>query len=71
MTPKQIVDNRYYSRAKSQTFYRGDDFYKVMVWLMENVETVSVGEKSCHVVNKCVLSIKLLNDRSGNYKPKK
>jgi hypothetical protein len=42
-----------------------------MVWLMKNVETVSVGEKGCHVVNKCVLSIKLLNDRSGNYKPKK
>jgi hypothetical protein len=71
MTPKQIVDNRYYSRAKSQTFYKGDEFYQMMVWLMENVETVSVGEKSCQVVNKCVLSIKLLNDRSGNYKPKK
>jgi hypothetical protein len=71
MTPKQISDNAYYKSAKSQTFYKGDEFYQMMSWLMENVETVSVGKKGCQVVNKCVLSIKLLNDRSGNYKPKK
>jgi hypothetical protein len=71
MTRKQIADNRYYNSAKSQTFYKGDEFYKMMEWLMENVETVSVGEKGCQVVNKCVLSVKILNERSGNYKPKK
>jgi hypothetical protein len=71
MTRKQIADNQYYNSAKSQTFYKGDEFYKMMSWLMENVETVSVGEKGCQVVNKCVLSVKILNERSGNYKPKK
>jgi hypothetical protein len=71
MTRKQITDNQYYNSAKSQTFYKGDEFYKMMEWLMENVETVSVGATGCQLIHKYCITLKKLNDHRKNYKPKK
>lgn len=71
MTRKQLNDSTYYIGAKSQTFYKGDEFYEVMRWLMEHIETIDVGKQGCQITKKYSISVKILNEDRKNYKPKR
>lgn len=70
MTTKQITNAQYYKGAKTRTFYAGDEFYDLMSWVMDEVETVSKGQSGCHIKRKMSVTVKLLNEDCNNYKPK-
>lgn len=70
MTSKQRDESGYYFSAKSRTFYKGDEFYEVMCWIMENVETKSVGTDGCQVARKYSISVKILSEDRKNYSKK-
>ena len=71
MTEKQRSDTAYYKSAKVRTFYKGDEFYEVIAWIMEQIETVDVGATGCHVARKYAVSVKILNEERKCYKPKR
>jgi hypothetical protein len=70
MTEKQRSASSYCKSAKSQTFYRGDEFYDVVLWIMENIETDNKGSTGCKLSKKYAIAVKVLNDRTRDYSKK-
>lgn len=70
MTRKQISDARYCQSAKSCTFYTGDQFYEVISWIMENIETKSTGKEGCNLSRKYGITIKILSEEGKDYSKK-
>ena len=70
MTRKQISDARYCQSAKSRTFYTGDEFYEVISWIMDNVETKTTGKEGCKVSRKYSIAIKIISEEHKNYSKK-
>lgn len=70
MTEKQRSDSAYFKGSKSQTFYKGDEFYDIVLWIMENIETVNKGSTGCKIARKYAVAIKILNERTKDYSKK-
>lgn len=71
MTSKQDIYNNYYQGAVTQTFYKGDEFYDIITWIMQNIDTKDVGKTGCQLTRKYSISIKRLSEDSANYNGKK
>lgn len=62
MTANTIKDCDYYLRGKSKTFYKGDEFYEVMKWIMEQVQTAPEGKNGCVVKMKYCINVKVMSE---------
>lgn len=70
MTRQQLMNARYCEGTVSKTFYKGDEFYEVVAWIMEQIETHSVGETGCHVARKYSIAVKRISEDTSDYSKK-
>lgn len=62
MTANTIKECDYYLSGQSKTFYKGDEFYEVMRWIMENVKTTPEGKNGCVVSHKYCINVKIMSE---------
>lgn len=70
MTAKERSDNEYYLSAKTRTFYKGEQFYEIINWIISEIDTVPETDQGCSITKKYCISVKTLNEDRRNYKAK-